>query len=40
LQSKGVLHLAYYPDDAEKSNPDIPKLIPTFSASNFPATQP
>jgi len=40
LQSKGVLHLAYYPDDAEKSNPDIPKLIPAFSASDFPATQP
>jgi len=40
LQSKGVLHLAYYPDDAEKSNPDIPKLIPAFSASDFSATQP
>lgn len=40
LQSKGVLHLAYYPDDAEKNNPDIPKLIPAFSSSDYPAMQP
>ena len=40
LQSKGALHLAYYPDDFAKSNPDIGKLIPAFSASNYPALQP
>jgi biofilm PGA synthesis lipoprotein PgaB len=40
LQSKGVLHLAYYPDDFEKNNPDIGKLIPAFSASDYPAMQP
>jgi biofilm PGA synthesis lipoprotein PgaB len=40
LQSKGVLHLAYYPDDLKKNNPDIGKLIPAFSASDHPAAQP
>jgi biofilm PGA synthesis lipoprotein PgaB len=40
LQSKGALHLAYYPDDLEKNNPDIGKLIPVFSASDYPARQP
>lgn len=40
LQSRGALNLAYYPDDFAKSNPDIGKLIPAFSASNYPALQP
>ena len=40
LQSKGVLHLAYYPDDSKKNNPDVRALIPAFSASAFPAAQP
>jgi poly-beta-1,6-N-acetyl-D-glucosamine N-deacetylase len=40
LQSKGVLHLAYYPDDLKKNNPDIGKLIPAFSSSDHPAAQP
>jgi len=40
LQSRGALNLAYYPDDFAKSNPDIGKLIPAFSASSYPALQP
>jgi poly-beta-1,6-N-acetyl-D-glucosamine N-deacetylase len=40
LQLGGALHMAYYPDDFAKSNPDIGKLIPAFSASNYPALQP
>jgi biofilm PGA synthesis lipoprotein PgaB len=40
LQNKGVLHLAYYPDDFEKNNPAIERLIPVFSASAYPALQP
>ena len=40
LQSRGALNMAYYPDDFAKSNPDIGKLIPAFSASSYPALQP
>ena len=40
LQSRGALNMAYYPDDFAKNNPDIDKLIPAFSASNYPALQP
>ena len=40
LQDKGVLHLAYYPDDFVKDNPAINRLIPAFSASSYPAPQP
>jgi biofilm PGA synthesis lipoprotein PgaB len=40
LQDKGALHFAYYPDDFEKDNPAIKRLIPVFSASSYPAHQP
>jgi biofilm PGA synthesis lipoprotein PgaB len=40
LQSKGSLHLAYYPDDFVKNNPAVKELIPVFSASSFPALRP
>jgi biofilm PGA synthesis lipoprotein PgaB len=40
LQSKGVLHLAYYPDDFHKNHPDIAILFPAFSASDYPARRP
>ena len=40
LQSKGVLHLAYFPDDFHKNHPDIAILFPTFSASDYPARRP
>lgn len=40
LQDRGVLHLAYYPDDFEKDNPALGSLIPVFSASTNPAAQP
>jgi biofilm PGA synthesis lipoprotein PgaB len=40
LQSKGVLHLAYYPDDIQKNHPDIAILFPAFSASDYPARRP
>lgn len=40
LQSRGALHLAYYPDDFEKNSPALESLIPAFSVSANPAPQP
>jgi biofilm PGA synthesis lipoprotein PgaB len=40
LQSRGVLHLAYYPDDLHKNHPDIAILFSAFSASDYPARRP
>lgn len=40
LQGSGAIHFAYYPDDFEKNNPAIKRLIPLFSASSYPAPQP
>jgi biofilm PGA synthesis lipoprotein PgaB len=40
LQGNGAIHFAYYPDDVEKNNPAIKRLIPLFSASSYPAPQP
>jgi biofilm PGA synthesis lipoprotein PgaB len=39
LLDDGALHLAYYPDDPEKNQPDVQRLIPSFSAAVFPAAQ-
>lgn len=39
LQDEGILHLAYYPDDFAKDNPDIGILFPVFSAATYPAQQ-
>ena len=36
LQDKGVLNLAYYPDDFEKNNPKLNRLVPVFSAAAYP----
>ena len=38
LQESGALHLAYYPDDFAKNNPNLAKLIPAFSAAVYPGT--
>lgn len=40
LQKNGALHLAYYPDDYVKDNPQLKLLIPAFSASAYPALRP
>jgi biofilm PGA synthesis lipoprotein PgaB len=40
LKEKGSLHLAYYPDDYVKGQPDLKMLMPSFSASSYPAPQP
>jgi biofilm PGA synthesis lipoprotein PgaB len=40
VQDKGALHLAYYPDDFDKNVPALSRLIPVFSASPYPASQP
>jgi len=37
LQDKGALNLGYYPDDFEKNNPKLNRLIPVFSAAAYPA---
>jgi biofilm PGA synthesis lipoprotein PgaB len=34
LQSRGVRHLAYYPDDFAKDDPNLKELRPEFSASD------
>jgi biofilm PGA synthesis lipoprotein PgaB len=33
LQDAGIMHLAYYPDDFAKGNPDIDRISPTFSSA-------
>lgn len=40
LLRNGARHLAYYPDDFVKNNPDIQTLIPAFSTSAFSGVQP
>jgi poly-beta-1,6-N-acetyl-D-glucosamine N-deacetylase len=40
LQSLGVRHLAYYPDDFVENHPSVQTLRPAFSASDFPTLQP
>jgi len=37
LQDKGALNLGYYPDDFEKNNPKLNRLIPVFSGAAYPA---
>jgi poly-beta-1,6-N-acetyl-D-glucosamine N-deacetylase len=37
LQDKGALNLGYYPDDFEKDNPKLSRLVPVFSAAAYPA---
>ena len=37
LEDKGALNLAYYPDDFEKNNPKLNRLVPVFSAAAYPA---
>lgn len=39
LLDAGALHLAYYPDDPTKDQPDIQRLIPAFSSAVYPAPQ-
>ncbi|HKO20710.1 MAG TPA: poly-beta-1,6-N-acetyl-D-glucosamine N-deacetylase PgaB, partial [Acidobacteriaceae bacterium] len=39
LQQSGALHLAYYPDDFARNNPNLGKLIPAFSAAVYPGGQ-
>ena len=39
LQQAGALHLAYYPDDFARNNPNLGKLIPAFSAAVYPGGQ-
>jgi biofilm PGA synthesis lipoprotein PgaB len=39
LQDEGILHLAYYPEDFAKGNPDIGILFPVFSAATYPSQQ-
>ncbi len=39
LQDEGILHLAYYPDDFAKGNPDVNRLFPVFSAATYPTQQ-
>ncbi|HEV2487792.1 MAG TPA: poly-beta-1,6-N-acetyl-D-glucosamine N-deacetylase PgaB [Terracidiphilus sp.] len=36
LQEAGALHLAYYPDDFARDNPNLRRLIPSFSAAVYP----
>jgi len=36
LQDSGALHLAYYPDDFARNNPNLRLLIPAFSAAAWP----
>ena len=36
LQDAGALHLAYYPDDFARNNPNLRLLIPAFSAAALP----
>lgn len=40
LLDGGALHLAYYPDDPTKNQPDLRRLIPVFSAAAYPQSQP
>jgi biofilm PGA synthesis lipoprotein PgaB len=39
LLDEGALHLAYYPDDPAKGQPDIHRLMPAFSTAVYPAPQ-
>lgn len=40
LQANGAIHLAYYPDDFVKNQPNLKSIRPIVSASDFPAPQP